>query len=109
MTQPVTVTTDLLNSLAKAQAECTIQVLTERYVQGYGSDDLFDDVDSALQLMSLLQSFEMDDDIEGLTDFLNTPAAESAKGDSSFYLSAFACDGVARAFYDLDCPALPKE
>lgn len=69
-------------------------------------DDSHDDLSAALEIAEFMRGWYYDACLMELSKFLNTPHGEYSDGTE---LQDFACGGIAQAFYDLDCPALPKD
>jgi hypothetical protein len=80
-------------------------------------DDSHDYLDAALEIASLMRSAYYDGATEYLERWLNLPTTRDQDelmdhDDNTYFptpLDNFACDGIPPAFYELDCPALPKE
>jgi hypothetical protein len=117
---------ELLNSLWAAQLKHTRGLIDDAIEHGGTGDDGHDYLDAALELSNTMEMLRFDGILTGrgsLDALLNTPDPLADSMNSEHYqkwedfqhengfpaLSALACDGVAVEFYQLNCPALPKE
>lgn len=108
MTNPTAIvpTEELLDKLWRAQLTETRNRIDSALEHGY-SDDGHDYLDSSLTLSSVMTGFHYDHDLKSLGKLLNDPHNPDS-GDLSS-LADYACDGVAAAFYDLNCIALADD
>ena len=118
--QPVNVTPDLMYELTTAQLNHVRDCLIAEQGKYSFEDDGGDYNSAMLELADLM--FDLTAlssvDTEGLSRLLNTPVnydwanVNIGTADSSRYVTPLwqlASDGIADAFYNLNCPALPEE
>jgi hypothetical protein len=85
------------------------------------SDDHGDDWNGIIDIMRTMFDMRWEADpfdlLVDLDVYLNTPVANTVSGTVTLpacgrtvdALAFHGCDGIPQAFYDLDCPALPKD
>lgn len=105
----ITPTDDLINRLFAAQLLHTSDLCINPHL----SDDGLDYIQGALELASVMLEAYRDHDLSMLNCLLNTPPTGNyadiiREGKVVTPLGAYACDGVASAFYDLNCIALEE-
>lgn len=101
----IEVTEELIKQLHDAQLDWTKEMIERRLeIENYSSDDSFRDMLGALSLAKIMTEIWLFfRDTKGLDALLNTPGAPGATLYSSFE------EGMAPAFYDLNCPADEEE
>lgn len=126
MSKPIIVTEELADKLWYAIAQDMHEATAfKRRLGSYKWNDLAggrtgdDPGDYWCSRITIFQDmFEMrwdEDPIPDLTAYLNTPADYDVpeitlpSGKRVTPLGLLACDGIPDAFYELDCPALPKD
>ena len=123
MAQRIQVTEELLDRLENAQRKRLMECLATGDL-GHGPyhryNDQGDYTASALDLYQVMFNMGWDQlDLDALNALLNTPYEEDPTDDVVVWgehpsqtvprLGQLAGEGVAQEFYELDCPALPKE
>lgn len=71
-------------------------------------DDSHDDLSTALEIAERMRSMYYETDLQDLNLLINQPYNPESSVPLT-QLADYACDGIAQAFYDLNCPALPKD
>jgi len=103
MSVRITASRELATKLHDAQLEHTLQMLADYKTMGWSySDDGYDYLRGALILSQAMMEICIDDDMKRLDEMLNVEWPEGELG-------SIGCDGVANAFYDLNCRALDDE
>lgn len=103
MTADIVTSTEMLNTLWRAQLAHAIHLSADALQHGGTGDDGHDYLTAALDLASLFQDMHYDDDYPRLAVLLNTRQTEDS---TDTLLDSYATDGICPEIWALKPPAL---